>query len=229
MRTLLVAAALLAAPLTSLPSAQAAERPVVVELFTSQGCSSCPPADAHLRQLAQERRDVLPLAFHVTYWNSLGWRDPYSLAAATERQAAYGSRLGETSFTPQAIVDGRTSLIGSRRSEVDAAIAEAKSQVRTAVPLAIHRAGAGLNLTVGAGSGQGRLLLIGFDREHTTAIGRGENGGRRLTEANIVRSLREVGSWRGAALTLAEAAPAGEDAALILQAPDGRILGAARL
>jgi hypothetical protein len=229
MRAILIAAAILAAPVSTISAASAAERPVVVELFTSQGCSSCPPADALLRQLAQERRDVLPLAFHVTYWNSLGWRDPYSLTSATDRQAAYGDRLGESSFTPQAVIDGSTSVIGSRRSEVEAAITEAKSKSGTAVPLAISRSGAGLNLTIGAGSGEGRVLLVGFDREHTTAIGRGENGGRRLTEANIVRSLREVGAWNGAALALAEAAPAGEDAAVILQAPDGRILGAARL
>ncbi|GLS46050.1 DUF1223 domain-containing protein [Methylobacterium brachythecii] len=229
MRALLVAVALLAAPFPAIQSAVAAERPVVVELFTSQGCSSCPPADDHLRTLAQRRRDVLPLAFHVTYWNGLGWRDPYSLTAATERQAAYSDRLGESSFTPQAVVDGQASIVGSRGGEVDAAIAAARSRAQAAVPLAIRRAGGGVTITAGAGSGRGRLLLVGFDREHTTAIGRGENGGRRLTEANIVRSLREVGSWNGTALTLSEAAPAGEDAALLLQAPDGRILGAARL
>ncbi|MCE4223017.1 DUF1223 domain-containing protein [Methylobacterium sp. C25] len=229
MRSLMIAAALFAAPFSAAISAQAVERPVVVELFTSQGCSSCPPADEHLRQLAQGRRDVLPLAFHVTYWNRLGWRDPFSLEAATERQADYGSRLGETSFTPQAVIDGQTSVVGSRRGEVEAAITSARSQARTAVPLTISRSGAGVNIAVGAGQGEGRLLLVGFDREHTTAIGRGENSGRRLTEANIVRSLREIGRWKGSAVTLAEAAPAGEDAALILQAADGRILGAARL
>jgi hypothetical protein len=72
--------------------AAAAARPVVVELFTSQGCSSCPPADAYLTELSRHRRNILPLAFHVTYWNSLGWKDPYSLDAATERQAGYGAR-----------------------------------------------------------------------------------------------------------------------------------------
>ena len=79
--------------------AGSAERPVVVELFTSQGCSSCPPADAHLNELSRDRRDVLPLAFHVTYWDRLGWEDPFSLEAATERQDRYGHRFGDGSYT----------------------------------------------------------------------------------------------------------------------------------
>lgn len=79
----------------------ASARPVVVELFTSEGCSSCPPADAYLSELSRERREVLPLAFHVTYWDGLGWRDPYSLEAATQRQAEYSARFGESAYTPK--------------------------------------------------------------------------------------------------------------------------------
>ncbi len=222
MRALLAALALFA-----VPAAQAAERPVVVELFTSQGCSSCPPADAYLTDLAG-RRDVLPLAFHVTYWNRLGWRDPFSLMEATTRQEAYAGRLGETAFTPQMVIDGRSSVIGSRRGEASAAIARAKA-AGIGVPVSLGRSGGGLSIAVGQGAGSGRILLVGFDRQRTTPIGRGENGGRTLTESNIVRSIRDVGAWRGAPLDINEAVPAGEDAAVVVQASDGRILGAARL
>ena len=116
----------LAVGLTILSSAAfAASRPVVVELFTSQGCSSCPPADAYLTELAT-RADVLPLAFHVTYWNSLGWRDPFSSEAATERQAAYAGHLGGGSYTPEIVVDGRHGMVGSDRGDVSSAIAVAR-------------------------------------------------------------------------------------------------------
>src|ERR1700750_1148428 len=107
----LASLALLAALLPA--SAGAADRPVVVELFTSQGCSSCPPANAYLNEMAQEmakgRSDVLPLAFHVTYWDRLGWKDPFSLEAATERQDVYGHRFGDGSYTPEIVVDGGSS------------------------------------------------------------------------------------------------------------------------
>ena len=209
-------------------AAAAAERPVVVELFTSEGCSSCPPADAFLTDLARGRRDVLPLAFHVTYWNSLGWRDPYSLDAATNRQSQYGSRFGDGSYTPEMVVDGQKGLVGSERGEAEAAIASAERQGRTAAPVRLSRQGGRVSITVGAGSGSGRILLVGFDPEHRTAVGRGENSGRTLTESNIVRSIRPVGQWTGAALTLDEEAPAGQEVAVLMEAPGGAIIGAAR-
>jgi hypothetical protein len=209
--------------------ANAAERPVVVQLFTSQGCSSCPPANAYLNELSRERRDVLALAFHVTYWDRLGWKDPFSLAAATDRQAVYGRRFGDGSYTPEIVVDGSTSAVGSDRSQVGSAIENAKRNGQTAAAVNVTKSGEQLSIEVGAGAGNARVLLIGFDHEHTTAIGRGENGGRTLTEANVVRSIRIVGQWSGTALHLNEHFPEGQDAAVVLEAPDGRIVGATRL
>src|ERR1700743_89386 len=95
----------------------AAERPVVVELFTSQGCSSCPPANAYLNELVRDRSDVLALAFHVTYWDRLGWKDPFSIEAATERQDRYGHRFGDGSYTPEIVIDGASSHVGSEPRE----------------------------------------------------------------------------------------------------------------
>jgi hypothetical protein len=210
-------------------AAQAAERPVVVELFTSQGCSSCPPADAYLRELSTQRADVLPLAFHVTYWDGLGWKDPYSMQAATQRQDLYGRRFGDGSYTPEIVVDGAAGMVGSRRSDVGAAIERAKRNSRTAAAVSVTKNGEQVSIQVGSGTGNGRILLIGFDRERTTAIGRGENSGRTLTEANIVRSIRAVGQWSGSALRINEQFPEGQDVAVVLEAPDGQIVGAARL
>jgi hypothetical protein len=207
--------------------ANAGERPVVVELFTSQGCSSCPPANAYLNELARERRDVLPLAFHVTYWDRLGWKDPFSLPAATDRQARYGSRFGDGSYTPEIVVDGVTSHVGSDRNAIGPAIDRAKGSTATAVKLS--RNGDQLLVEIGHGEGRGRVLLVGFDRYHKTAIRRGENGGRTFEEQNVVRSVRSLTDWQGSALRLTEQAPEGEDAAVLVEAPDGRIVGAARL
>ena len=209
--------------------ANAAERPVVVELFTSQGCSSCPPANAYLNEMSKGRRDVLALAFHVTYWDKLGWKDPFSLESATDRQAVYGRRFGDGSYTPEMVVDGASSAVGSDRGQVGSAIDSAKRNGQTAAAINVTRAGDQVSIEVGAGSGQGRILLIGFDHEHTTAIGRGENSGRTLTEANVVRSFRSIGQWSGAAVRLSERFPQGQDVAVVLEAPDGRIIGAGRL
>jgi hypothetical protein len=210
-------------------AALAAERPVVVELFTSQGCSSCPPANAYLNELSRDRRDVLPLAFHVTYWDRLGWKDPFSLPAATQRQAVYGGRFGDGSYTPEIVVDGAASMVGSNRGEVGAAIEKARRTGRTAAAVSVTRKGTQVSIGVGSGSGSARILLIGFDHEHITSIGRGENGGRSLTEANVVRSVRAVGEWSGSTLSISEPTPEGQDVAVVLEAPDGQIIGAARL
>lgn len=208
----------------------AAERPVVVELYTSQGCSSCPPANAYLNELSRDRRDVLPLAFHVTYWDRLGWKDPYSLQAATDRQEQYGHRFGDGSYTPEIVVDGAAGLVGSHRRDVGSAIEKAKRDSLTSASVSVTKAGGEqVSIQVGTGSGSGRVLLIGFDHDHTTAIGRGENSGRTLQESNIVRSVRSVGQWSGAPLQIKERFPEGQDVAVVLEAPDGQIIGASRL
>jgi hypothetical protein len=207
----------------------AAERPVVVELFTSQGCSSCPPANAYLNELSKSRADVLPLAFHVTYWDNLGWKDPFSLEAATSRQDRYGRRFGDGSYTPEIVVDGAKGLVGSHRGDVGAAIAKAKQDNRTVADVSVIKAGNGISIRVGSGAGSGKVLLIGFDHEHVTAIGRGENSGRTLPESNVVRSIRSVGQWSGAPLKIDERFPEGQDVAVVLEAPDGQIVGASRL
>ncbi|HXB79041.1 MAG TPA: DUF1223 domain-containing protein [Bradyrhizobium sp.] len=207
----------------------AAERPVVVELFTSQGCNSCPPANAFLNEMSKQRRDVLALAFHVTYWDRLGWKDPFSMEAATRRQDVYGRRFGDGSYTPEMVVDGAASMVGSARGEVNSAIENAKRNSRTAAPVSVTKNGEQVSIEVGAGSGSGNILLIGFDHEHTTAVGRGENSGRTLVEANVVRSIRSVGQWSGTAMRISERFPEGQDVAVVLEAPDGRIIGASRL
>jgi hypothetical protein len=221
----LALAALLLSSLAAPAIAQT--RPIVVELFTSQGCSSCPPADALLGELAK-RPDILPLAFHVTYWDRLGWRDPFSLPLATDRQRAYQRTLGtDTIYTPQMVVEGRQDVVGSDRSSVRAALAHADTS--HAVTIGLTRTATGLQIDVGPGVGAARLLLIGYDPQHRTAVARGENAGRQLSESNVVRSLSDVAAWQGAALSVAAPVPAAERAAVILQARDGRILGAAVL
>jgi len=206
----------------------AAERPVVVELFTSQGCSSCPPANAFLNELSKRPSDVLALAFHVTYWDYLGWKDPFSLKVATDRQERYGRRFGDGSYTPEIVVDGSTGVVGSYRDDVDRAIAKARANSATVADVRVMTKNGKASIDVGAGQGAARVLLVGFDREHVTPIGRGENRGRTMAEANIVRSFRSVAEWNGMPIHLDEQLPEGEQVAVILEAPDGRIVGASK-
>jgi hypothetical protein len=215
--------------LVALPVAAATSRPVVVELFTSEGCSSCPPADAYLSELSEQRGDILPLAFHVTYWNNIGWHDPFSLDIATQRQAEYGRRFGDGSYTPEMVVDGTTAFVGSDRSSAEAAIHKALDADSTAAPLSAVRKGNAITVSVGAGSGSAQVILIGYDAQHVTAVGRGENGGRTLKESNIVRSFQQIGQWTGKPAAFDPQIPAGEKTAVLLEAPDGHIVGATRV
>ncbi|WP_332460145.1 DUF1223 domain-containing protein [Caballeronia calidae] len=207
----------------------AAPRPVVVELFTSQGCSSCPPADRFLSELSDTRTDVLPLAFHVTYWNQLGWKDPFSFDAADARQAQYVQRFRDFAYTPEMVIDGKAEVVGSNRSAASSAIDQAKSMGVTAATVSAARGGGSVSVSIGPGSGRARVLLVGYDARHVTPIARGENAGHTLTESNIVRSFAPIGQWSGTALTLRANAVAGEHLVVLLQAPDGAIVGAARV
>ena len=207
--------------------------PVVVELFTSEGCSSCPPADAILGELAQ-RPNIVPLAFHVDYWDYIGWKDPYASPASTQRQHDYKAALGlHMVYTPQMIVDGRTDVVGSERGDVEAAIGRAAAQPKLAV--AIEKDSAGYRVVIPAAAapagGPATVWLAFFDGEKETRVARGENGGRTLKEYNIVREWRQIGSWNGQTLSLPlpmPAAPGQDGCAVIVQSgPVGPILGAA--
>jgi hypothetical protein len=206
-------------------------RLVVLELFTSQSCSSCPPADALLAELGRTRPDVLPLDFHVDYWNQLGWRDKYASVAASDRQRVYAEALGTQMYTPELVVDGRHPVIGSDRDAVQTAIEAAQQDVAHTpeIGLTARREDGHIAIDVGEGAGQGRLLLAGFDPVHTTQVGGGENDGRTLTEINVVREFQDVGAWQGARLHVVADMPAGEQAAVLLQDPTGHVIAAARL
>lgn len=213
---------------TVLP-APAGERPVVVELFTSEGCSSCPPADALLVDLAN-RPDVLALSFHVDYWDRLGWKDPSSSPEATARQQQYARLLGiGTVYTPQIVVDGRREAVGSDRAAVERALAAARHEPSgVPVRLALDHGQARITMGRGSDTASASVVLIGFDRRRVDTVERGENSGRTLTHVDVVRGIAEVGRFSGGASEIVVAPPwPSERLAAVVQAPDGRILGAA--
>ena len=218
-------ATLLAGLCLAATPANADPRPVVVELFTSQGCSSCPPADALLGELAR-RGDVLALGFHISYWDSLGWKDPLSSQASTDRQKAYASRFGGRVYTPQIVVDGMSGMVGSDRKAVLAALGKPRPEAVAPVSFAADRR----SVAIGAGDGKGEALLVRFVRQRTTDVAAGENAGRILRDANGVRALTTLGAWDGSARSFPIEPPgAGEGIAVLVQAPDGHMLGAAAL
>jgi hypothetical protein len=232
------AAALLAMTvLAALPAAAAERQPIVVELFTSQGCNSCPPADAFLGKLA-ERSDVLPLAFHVDYWNYIGWNDPYASKLATQRQHDYARHLNlRYVYTPQMVINGTTEGVGSERLSIGPMIKAAEDAKALHQHVGIARNGDGtlvIHVDASAGAEPATLWLVAFDHEHATPVLHGENEGQTLKEYQVVRSFAAIGTWRGAALDLtlsAEHQPAGDRglAVLLQQGGTGRIIGAAVL
>lgn len=182
-------------------SAAAPERPpVVLELFTSQGCSSCPAADAFLGELA-ERGDVLPLSLHVDYWNYIGWADPYATEANTARQKAYMHAM-RTSYvyTPQLVIDGRQHVVGSDRAAVEAAIEQAKSAPGLHLKVAIDEMRGGrmtVKIPQAIVEEPATVLLVAFDRQHDTKVTAGENDGRAITNYRVVRALKKIGRFDG--------------------------------
>lgn len=209
-------------------AAVAEDAPIVVELFTSQGCYSCPPADELLGELA-ERGDVLPLAFHVTYWDRLGWPDTLGLEAGTARQEAYARTLGTgRMYTPQMVVQGQIDVVGSQRGRVAKALEIAAEASRLGLTIE------GAEVTVPAGGDGGTVWLAAYDDVNEVVIERGENAGKTLTYHKSVRELAELGRYDGGAMTaelpLARLAADGRDGvAVLIQADDGAIIGAARI
>ena len=168
--------------------------PVVVELFTSQGCSSCPPADALLGEVAR-KPNVIALAYHVDYWDDLGWKDRFSLAQATQRQQGYVRRLSRSGpFTPQAVVSGDTSFVGSNRAEMTKALAEK----RDALAISLKKSGSQLQIQLNEAWREPMdVYVVSYLHEATTPIGSGENAHRALKEFNVVRSFKKVARWNG--------------------------------
>lgn len=210
--------------------AMAQARPVVVELFTSEACSSCPPAEALIARLQKSDPNILALSFHVNYWDGPAWKDKFSLAAATDRQTWYvGLKKSQEVYTPEAVVDGTAQMVGSNEAAVTNAIASADTSNAVTVGVNI-----GQMITIHVGDGTGadavggaKIWLFGYDTSHTTQIGGGENGGATIHEVNVVRSIMPLGTWTDIASTYNMPKPLGEHVAVLLQAANGQILGAA--
>ena len=214
----------------------ATEARSVIELFTSQGCSSCPPADRLLGELARDP-GTIALSFPVDYWDYIGWKDTFASPAYTARQKAYASARGDGQvYTPQAVVDGVAIAIGSDRSEIAAAQSAAQGRKGAlSVPVKINASGNVLKIDVGAAQGaaghSAGLWLLRVAHERSVAIGRGENSGHSVTYTNVVRGMTKIGDWTGEARSFEASLPGGGDSdgyVVLLQAGSGPILGAAK-
>lgn len=182
--------------------ARADDSPIVVELFTSQGCSSCPPADKYLGELAK-RPDLLALAFHVEYWNYIGWTDAYSKPWATQRQRDYQAALKQRYvYTPQMVIEGAAQGVGSEPATIEPLIRAAEAERAPHPALTLHwRDDGALLADIGEGKSPAgepaTLWLVGFDKMHTMSVTAGENQGKTAWDHHPVRTFRRLGSWAG--------------------------------
>ena len=221
---LTTAAALLS---LTLPAAHAAPA-VVLELFTSQGCSSCPPADALLKKLSEADPSLVTLSFHVDYWDYLGWKDPFSSAAHTQRQQGYSHNFrDEEIYTPEMVINGQKALIGSQEFAIRKAIEQAKATPAKATVSLTPTASGQVSVTVSLTSPAttpAEVWEIRFNRVADTPVRAGENSGRTVTTINNVLSVTKLGTLGDAAsqYTLAKPARESDGVAVIVQ---GRNLG----
>ena len=209
--------------------------PWAVELFTSQGCSSCPPADLKLGELAR-RADIVALSFHVDYWDYIGWKDRFATPATTERQRVYARTLKQRYvYTPEMVVDGRVHEPGVSDSQIERMLDEARRRTTVrATPVLEYQADGSVRIALAAAKleSPADITLFIYDRRHTTPIARGENNGRRIENFNVVRHFETIDRWNGAAHTWT--VPAGrfqpeQGIAVLVQAPDqGPVIGAGK-
>ncbi|MER9338386.1 DUF1223 domain-containing protein [Mesorhizobium sp. M0293] len=200
--------------------AAAAQPLTVVELFTSQGCSSCPPANANLIKV-KDQPGVLALSFNVTYWDYLGWKDTFGRQEFTQRQVSYEPPLGHDGpFTPQVVVNGHADVVGAAPGEIEKLISVSGQTSGPSLSLD------GGKISIGAGSvpgGRADIWLVRYLRGVVQVpVARGENTGRTLPHANVVHSLKKIGSWTGVAAAL-DLPPASDDlsTAVLVQSPGG--------
>ena len=231
-----LAALVVAGAAAAAPPAAAGEPVAVVELFTSQGCNSCPPADALLGRLAA-RDDVVALGLHVDYWDYIGWKDTFARAEHGERQRAYARANGRrTVYTPEIVIDGRTHVVGSNPAAVERALARARS-AGDKLDVGFESDGEYVTVKVSGASDAGRaaVLLFRYDHRNKVEIARGENAGKTLAYHNVVREIRRLDTWNGENLSImlpvGNLKTGGRDgcAVIVQREGNGAIIGAARL
>ena len=216
----IVAIAAVVALSIPMPSRAAGQPPAVVELFTSQGCSSCPPANANLIVLSK-RPDILALSFAVTYWDYLGWKDIFDKPEYTDRQVAYEEPLGQQGpYTPQMVIYGTATVGGNRLAEVQDLVARTAPLKGPAITLSASEVAIGAGAPV---AGNADVWLVRYDPNLVQVpVARGENSGRTLPHTHVVHALEHLGNWTGTAETLAfSPSPAGMKTAILVQAPKG--------
>ncbi|MBW8283582.1 MAG: thioredoxin family protein [Rhizobium sp.] len=175
----------------------------VVELFTSQGCSSCPPADAALQTLAR-KGEVVALSYHVDYWNYLGWADTLATPENTARQYAYARSLGRSGvYTPQAVVNGRDHLKGTDAEVIEGRLDGLRARGHgLTVPIHAGRRGDEIEISIGAGNGKADVVVVYFRQQQTVEVLKGENTGKTISYWNSVIDVQTVAMWDGEALDL---------------------------
>ena len=226
-------AALLSVGATFAAPALAEQRPVVVELYTSQGCSSCPPADAMFGEL-KDRDDVIAIALHVDYWDYIGWQDEFGQPAHAERQRAYAAKAGRrTVYTPEMVVNGQTDIVGAKPMVLSKAIAEHKAEPAR-MALSASREGNTLrvegNILAGAQTPMD-IHVLRLIPSHTSDITRGENRGKTYEYNNIAHSWNVAGTWDGQGTLELSLGLSGDDPVVVLvqEAGAGPIVAAARI
>lgn len=225
------AAAMLAKPVLA-----AAERPVIVELFTSQGCSSCPAADAYFKVLKEEP-GVVALSYHVDYWDYLGWRDTLGGAEFSQRQYDYAESRGDKNiYTPQTIINGSGHFVGSQRSKLSGAIDSARAENPghwVDIAMSDNATDVMINISAGRPMKEATLWLLAFTPSISTEIKKGENAGSTVDYHNVVRKMVPAGMWHGdaAKIVLPKSSVIPEDCkgwvALLQEGKVGRVIGAA--
>ncbi|MGE0603733.1 MAG: DUF1223 domain-containing protein [Xanthobacteraceae bacterium] len=191
----------------------------VIELFTSQGCSSCPPADSLLGKLVQER-NLIPLTLAVDYWDYLGWKDTLALHDHTKRQRNYAKVRGDMNvYTPQAIVNGVKYMVGSDAREINAALRNHPSS-DPEIPLTLKRDGENISVEVGPGNGKATVWMLSVTSKVDVQIAKGENKGATVSYSNVVRAWRNLGAWSGTPLKtsipISELKAKGADAVVVM-------------